>query len=154
MGRPLFQRPSRPTRATDKGIHQAMRRTLSRGRDDNVCGWFLGVRVEGEVNLSSTNQSGTCTHSRPLPRANTDSSSINVQAIGVHRDCFGCGRTCEECRARYMRTCRFCRAEYCVIDNEGSSDTEVCGFPCYRSGTICMVLPYRNEWTLTFVRFA
>jgi hypothetical protein len=25
-----------------------------------------------------------------------------------------------------MRTCRFCRAEYCVVDNEGSSDTEVC----------------------------
>jgi hypothetical protein len=48
------------------------------------------------------------------------------QTIGVHRDCFGCGRTCEECRTRYMRTCRFCRAEYCVIDNEGSSDTEVC----------------------------
>lgn len=45
--------------------------------------------------------------------------------IGVHRDCFGCGRTCEECKGKYIRTCRFCRAEYCVIDNEGSSETEV-----------------------------
>jgi hypothetical protein len=27
-----------------------------------------------------------------------------------------------------MRTCRFCRAEYCVVDNEGSSDIEVCNF--------------------------
>lgn len=45
--------------------------------------------------------------------------------IGVHRDCFGCGRTCEACKVRYMRTCRFCRAEYCIVDNEGSSETEV-----------------------------
>jgi hypothetical protein len=49
---------------------------------------------------------------------------MSTQA-GVHRDCFGCGRTCEACKAKYIRTCNFCRAEYCIVDNEGSSETEV-----------------------------
>jgi hypothetical protein len=71
--------------------------------------------------------------------------SLAPQTMGVHRDCFECGRTCSECRARYMRTCRFCRAEYCVIDNEGSSDTEVCSvFFCVLDSQVV------DQRTLTF----
>lgn len=46
--------------------------------------------------------------------------------MGVRRECYGCGRVCADCRVRYMRTCRFCQAEYCIVDNEGSSETWVC----------------------------
>jgi hypothetical protein len=93
----------------------------------------LGVRREERRGSSShpfheNLTSHPHTRPRPLTRASTDNSIVTVQTIGVHRNCFGCGRTCEECRARYMRTCRFCRAEYCVVDNEGSSDIEVCNF--------------------------
>ena len=73
----------------------------------------------------------------------TDTNPHRAQ-VGVHRDCFGCGRTCEECKAKYIRTCRFCRAEYCVIDNEGSSETEVCAgcdAPSFR-GDILLTMIY------------
>ncbi|EOD46263.1 putative ubiquitin fusion degradation protein [Neofusicoccum parvum UCRNP2] len=41
--------------------------------------------------------------------------------IGVKRECFGCGPTCAECKALFIRACRTCRNEYCIIDNDGSS---------------------------------
>ncbi|KKY27277.1 putative ubiquitin fusion degradation protein [Diplodia seriata] len=41
--------------------------------------------------------------------------------IGVKRECFGCGPTCADCKALFIRACRTCRNEYCIIDNDGSS---------------------------------
>ncbi|KAL2355336.1 hypothetical protein BJ546DRAFT_1025615 [Cryomyces antarcticus] len=52
--------------------------------------------------------------------------------MGVHRDCFGCGRTCEHCKEIYIRRCKSCQQEYCIVDNEGSSDT-TCDW-CNHSG--------------------
>jgi hypothetical protein len=46
-----------------------------------------------------------------------------------------------------MRTCRFCRAEYCVIDNEGSSDAEVCRFSVFWSRVACVtIFPILVDW--------
>jgi hypothetical protein len=47
-----------------------------------------------------------------------------------------------------MRTCRFCRAEYCVVDNEGSSDTEVC--ETWTASSLLSVLPCLAKQLLTF----
>lgn len=49
------------------------------------------------------------------------------QRMLVHRDCFGCGRTCEDCKAVYIRRCEQCNSEYCLVDNEGSSERVVSG---------------------------
>lgn len=72
MGRLFSQRPSRPTRAANKGIHQALRRTLPRGRDDDVRGWILGVICEEEGHSRPPRPMQT--HSLPLPRAHTNTS--------------------------------------------------------------------------------
>lgn len=63
------------------------------------------------------------------------------QVVGVHRDCFGCGPTvyppsmllknlseveqCINCKALLIRECKKCRHEYCVEENDSSSDALV-----------------------------
>lgn len=47
------------------------------------------------------------------------------QVIGVHRDCWTCGRTCELCHLQCVRKCRQCSTEYCVHHDDGCSANEV-----------------------------
>ncbi|KAF2262470.1 hypothetical protein CC78DRAFT_467974 [Lojkania enalia] len=46
-----------------------------------------------------------------------------IKIIGVRRDCFGCGHTCISCKELFIRRCRTCGNEYCIEDNDASSDT-------------------------------
>lgn len=62
---------------------------------------------------------------RPAPPVN--SADEDGMQVGVHRDCFGCGRTCVECKAWYIRKCRQCSQEYCIVDNRGTTANEVRG---------------------------
>ena len=98
--------------------------------------WSYIVVVVPKVRCRSLQNAPHLPTTRPQKCSQTDTSP---QQVGVHRDCFGCGRTCEACKVKYIRTCRFCRAEYCVIDNEGSSETEVridVTLPCKRVADI------------------
>ncbi|WPG99705.1 Hypothetical protein R9X50_00252400 [Acrodontium crateriforme] len=47
--------------------------------------------------------------------------SSTVKVTGVHRDCWTCGRTCNECHLASNRQCRGCRTQYCVWHDEGCS---------------------------------
>ena len=44
---------------------------------------------------------------------------------------------CAECKARYLRTCHVCHGDFCLLDNEGSSATEVpdeaCAMSCSKA---------------------
>lgn len=60
------------------------------------------------------------------------------QVIGVHRDCWTCGRTCELCHLQCVRKCRQCSTEYCVHHDDGCTSNEVC-CPSYQSGTKLMI---------------
>lgn len=81
---------------------------------------LVPIRRTSHLTVPSNHQVTKSAHDK------TQTDTTHPHQVGVHRDCFGCGRTCEACKAKYIRTCRYCRAEYCVIDNEGSSETEVC----------------------------
>ncbi|KAF2731356.1 hypothetical protein EJ04DRAFT_498794 [Polyplosphaeria fusca] len=47
-----------------------------------------------------------------------------IKVIGVRRDCFGCGHTCISCKELVIRQCKTCRNEYCIEDNDASSETK------------------------------
>ncbi|KAF2016106.1 hypothetical protein BU24DRAFT_193992 [Aaosphaeria arxii CBS 175.79] len=47
-----------------------------------------------------------------------------TKIIGVHRDCFGCGHTCIDCKDLSIRRCEHCRNEYCFECNDSSSATK------------------------------
>ncbi|KAF2107926.1 hypothetical protein BDV96DRAFT_616671 [Lophiotrema nucula] len=51
-------------------------------------------------------------------------SKQTIKIIGVRRDCFGCGHTCISCKEIFIRQCKTCRNEYCIEDNDASSDTK------------------------------
>lgn len=48
-----------------------------------------------------------------------------LHQMGVHRDCFACGRTCQNCKDTLVKQCRTCRSEYCLPHDEDCSKTEV-----------------------------
>ncbi|CZT15947.1 uncharacterized protein RCC_01786 [Ramularia collo-cygni] len=50
--------------------------------------------------------------------------------VGVHRDCFECGRTCEQCKSQVIKNCRQCLAEYCFPHDEHCSEVK-CGWCNY-----------------------
>ncbi|KAJ4382183.1 hypothetical protein N0V86_002514 [Didymella sp. IMI 355093] len=58
-----------------------------------------------------------------------------IKIIGVRRDCFGCGHTCISCKELFIRQCQKCRNEYCMEDNEASSNTlcDWCNFTSRRT---------------------
>ncbi|KAF1348176.1 hypothetical protein BDV97DRAFT_356937 [Delphinella strobiligena] len=70
-----------------------------------------------------------------LQRNGWDVGSSGAPVKGVHRDCFDCGRTCNECKDRNMRRCQSpgCNSEYCFVHAEGSSSTR-CDWCGYRGG--------------------
>ncbi|KAF2746405.1 hypothetical protein M011DRAFT_468503 [Sporormia fimetaria CBS 119925] len=47
-----------------------------------------------------------------------------IKIIGVRRDCFDCGPTCITCKQLFMRKCTKCKNEYCLEDNDASSETK------------------------------
>lgn len=61
---------------------------------------------------------------------------------GVHRDCFACGRTCEDCKAKLIKCCVTCRSEYCVPHDEGCSMREV----CHQINFDWLTLTHRKVW--------
>ncbi|KAJ8107297.1 hypothetical protein OPT61_g8963 [Boeremia exigua] len=58
-----------------------------------------------------------------------------AKIIGVRRDCFGCGHTCISCKELFIRQCKKCQNEYCLEDNDASSDTmcDWCNFTSRRT---------------------
>ncbi|KAF2872132.1 hypothetical protein BDV95DRAFT_492393 [Massariosphaeria phaeospora] len=62
-------------------------------------------------------------------------SKHTIKIIGVRRDCFGCGHTCISCKELVLRRCKTCRNEYCIEDDDGSSDTKCdwCNFTSRRT---------------------
>ncbi|KAF2647620.1 hypothetical protein K491DRAFT_709138 [Lophiostoma macrostomum CBS 122681] len=50
-------------------------------------------------------------------------SKETIKVIGVRRDCFGCGHTCISCKEIFIRSCKKCGNEYCLEDNDASSET-------------------------------
>ncbi|KAJ4365944.1 hypothetical protein N0V95_000319 [Ascochyta clinopodiicola] len=58
-----------------------------------------------------------------------------IKIIGVRRDCFGCGHTCISCKELFIRECKKCQNEYCLEDNDASSDTmcDWCNFTSRRT---------------------
>ncbi|KAM3421298.1 hypothetical protein BST61_g1698 [Cercospora zeina] len=59
--------------------------------------------------------------------------------IGVHRDCWVCGRTCAHCKSTLVRQCERCREEYCALHDENCSETK-CGW-CAFTGRRTRVVP-------------
>ncbi|KAL6706580.1 hypothetical protein ACN47E_005336 [Coniothyrium glycines] len=55
-----------------------------------------------------------------------------IKTIGVRRDCFGCGHTCISCKELFIRKCKKCNNEYCMEDNDASSET-MCDWCNYTS---------------------
>ncbi|KAF2763662.1 hypothetical protein EJ03DRAFT_332545 [Teratosphaeria nubilosa] len=61
----------------------------------------------------------------------------HIKAIGVRRDCWGCGRICDACRTVRMRLCRVCRQEFCPEHDTGSRLHEVRGAVVCLTGGWC-----------------
>ncbi|CAI6340281.1 unnamed protein product [Periconia digitata] len=59
----------------------------------------------------------------------------SIKVIGVRRDCFGCGHTCITCKELFIRKCKTCQNEYCLEDNDASSDSKCdwCNFTSRRT---------------------
>jgi hypothetical protein len=109
---------------------------------ESVGQYASGVSSQNRLTMRSDRRSNTSRLVSPQPgRKKLLKLTKTPQQVGVHRDCFGCGRTCEECKVKYIRTCRYCRAEYCVIDNEGSSETEVRANMTLAHGSRLLILP-------------
>ncbi|KIW32464.1 uncharacterized protein PV07_04010 [Cladophialophora immunda] len=95
-----------------------------------------GIRRTSEADRGADQTAnGASSTSDPLKRHQRHEHPVQLRPgqAAVTRDCWDCGRQCENCTRRWARTCKRCKASYCYIHRTGC-DESICDWCMHRGG--------------------